>query len=389
MPQSTLRITKAQVQVFQILRKDVVQHLAFGGLVFVVVFCFFAIHAWYQGKAELLEALDYKRKAFWIVFREALLYTFMMGVPVYFNLIFIYKGRVQAFLEKRIFTRTRLQGWGFHIFLTLSFFTSIAFALLYAPLIHAYFEIPDQKWYELSIVILFLIICTTGVSFTKEAIEHSRELERKSRQEAIRRGRELERELNFIKKQIRPHFLFNTLANLQVLARRKADNLPELIGELSRLLRHLVYKTNEKLAPLEDELNFIESYISLQRLQLSRNTELLLETEGEVKALHRIAPMILLLFVENCFKHYNSKGPGKKLIHIHFQIEEDYLYATIRNTFKPNARNEDTLHERREEGGVGLATALENLNLVYKGRQKVNIGQDGQLFTVQLQIPLL
>lgn len=388
MPRSTLRLSRAHVQVFQILRKDVVQHLAFGALVFVVVFCFFAIHAWYQGKAELLEALDYKREAFWIIFGEALLYTFLMAAPVYFNLVFVYKGRVQAFLEKRIFPRARLRGWGFHIFLGLSFVTSIAFALLYAPLIRSYFQVADQKWYELSIVILFLIICTTGVSFTKESIEHSRELERKSRQEAIRRGRELERELNFIKKQIRPHFLFNTLANLQVLARRKADNLPELIGELSRLLRHLVYKTNEKLAPLEDELNFIESYINLQRLQLSRNTELVLEKEGEVKAFHRIAPMILLLFVENCFKHYNSKGPGKKLIHIQFCIREDRLFATLRNTFKPNARNEDTLPGPSAEGGVGLATALENLQLVYNGQHEVDIRQDGQMFTVQLQIPL-
>ena len=343
-----MTLTKAQAKLYRLLRKDIIQHLMFGGTVLIVVFCYLAIHAWYQGKAELLETFGYKREAFFKVFREALGYT--LGFPVYFNLFFVYQGRLQTLLGRSIFPRARLKDWSFYLFLFLSSITALIFSLLSMPIIRSAFDIVNQEWYELTIVILFFILCTTGVSYTKQAIERSRELERKARLEAYRRRREAERELQFIKKQIRPHFLFNTLANLQVLARRKADNLPELIGELSRLLRHLVYKTNEKLAPLEDELNFIESYISLQRLQLSRNTELLLETEGEVKALHRIAPMILLLFVENCFKHYNSKGPGKKLIHIHFQIEEDYLYATIRNTFKPNARDEDTIHERREEG---------------------------------------
>lgn len=382
------KVTQAQARWIQLLRKDATQHLVFWALVFVVVFCFFAIHAWYQGKAELLEALDYKRKAFWFVFREALLYTLMLGVPVYFNLIFVYQGRVQKFLERRVFTEAQFRGWGFHIFLGFSFITAIAFAFLYSPLIQLLFQITEQKWYELSIVILFMIICTTGVSFTKESIERSRELERRSRQEAIRRGKELEQELNFIKKQIRPHFLFNTLANLQVLARRKSDNLPELIGELSRLLRHLVYKTNERLAPLEDELHFIESYIELQRLQVSRNTELSLKVEGIVRPAHRIAPMILLLLVENCFKHYNRKGPAKKLIRIHFQIADDQLYATISNTFKPFARNEGTMEEE-EEGGLGLASAMENLKLVYEDRYQLKLSQDGQLFTVNLQLPLL
>jgi sensor histidine kinase YesM len=382
------KITQAQARWIQILRKDATQHLVFWALVFVVVFCFFAIHAWYQGKVELLDTVYYQREPFWLVFKDSLLYTLMLGIPVYINLIFVYQGRVQRFLERRIFTRAQFRGWGFHFFIGFSFITAVVFALLYAPLVRLLFEITEQKWYEQSIIILFMIICTTGVSFSKESIERSRELERRSQQEAIRRRKELEQELSFIKKQIRPHFLFNTLANLQALARRKSDNLPELIGELSRLLRYLVYKTNEQLVPLEDELHFIESYVKLQRLQISRHTELTMAVEGQLKPNHRIAPMILLLLVENCFKHYNSKGPGKKLIHLQFSIAGNELHATIRNTYKPHARNEGAL-ESTAEGGLGLVSAIENLKLVYEDHYRLDLQQDGQLFTVLLQVPLL
>lgn len=383
-----MTLTRAQAKLYRILRKDIVQHLMFGATVLIVIFCYFAIHAWYQGKAELLETFGYKREAFYKVFREALGYTLLLGLPVYFNLFFVYQERLQALLGRRIFPKARLKDWSFYLFLFLSSITALVFSLIYVPIIRSAFDIVNHEWYELTLVILFFILCTTGVSYTKQAIERSRQLERKARLESFRRRREAERELHFIKKQIRPHFLFNTLANLQVLAHRKSEYLPALIGELSRLLRYLVYQTNEKLVPLEDELRFIKSYMELQRLQVSKSTELLYELEGEVKQNYRIPPMVLLLFVENCFKHYNRRKPGGAFIHLRFRIVDDYLYARISNSYKANFRNEDTMSVLPGKG-VGLPTAIENLDLVYQKRYALDIRAEDGVYSVSLKAPLL
>ena len=77
-----MTLTRAQAKIYRLLRRDIIQHLMFGATVLIVIFCYFAIHAWYQGKAELLETFGYKREAFFKVFREALGYTLLLGLPV-------------------------------------------------------------------------------------------------------------------------------------------------------------------------------------------------------------------------------------------------------------------------------------------------------------------
>ncbi|TXB61830.1 sensor histidine kinase [Phaeodactylibacter luteus] len=382
-----MSISRAQDKLYEALRRDLTQHLAFGFVVLLVVFCFFAVHAWYQGKAELLDTFGYQREAFWKVFREALGYTLLMGVPVYFNLFFVYQGRLQDFIGRRLMDRAAVKTYAFYFFLLLSLLTAVLFSFVYAPLMQAAFDIIDQQWYELVIAILVFILSTTGLSYTKDAIERSRELERKERLDTIRKRKEAERQLDFIKRQIRPHFLFNTLANLQILARRKSDDLPEHIGQLSRLLRHLVYQTNTRFVPLEEELSFIRSYLELQRLQLSREAILDYSEEGQAPAGARIAPMILLLFVENCFKHYNSRSQGPKEIRIRFAMRKGRLNAVISNTFKPHARNEGTQEPPGQ--GIGLAAAIEHLALVYGEDYELSVSNEPPYYTVKLEIPIL
>ncbi len=382
-------IRKGQVYIYHWLKKDLIQHLGFGFFVFVLIFCFFAIHAWYQGRIELLETLDYKREAFWIVFREAAIYTLAMAVPVYLNMALIYKGRIQELLTRKIFTKADLRGWGFFLFLGFSLIMSIVFALVYAPMFNHLLRLIQQEWYQTVLAILIFILCTTGLSYTKEAIERHRELERMERKEAIRKRREVEKQLQFIKKQIRPHFLFNTLANLKILAQAKSDALPGLIGELSRLLRYLVYQTDERLVPLEEELSFLSSYLELQELQLSKGTDLQFTRKGKVEHHHRIAPMILLQFIENCFKHYNHKGQGPKFIHIVLDIKDNMLDVRIENSYIPNVRNEDNFSEKMRTGGVGLASAIENIHLVYSDNCTMAIEAKNQVHSVHLKIPLL
>jgi sensor histidine kinase YesM len=381
-------IDKAQARIYHFLKREMVQHLGLGTAVFVLVFCLLSINVSWKITHYPTAFPDNWLGLFWLVFREAFLYTLLMGLPVYANYLLFYKGRIQSFVRRRFFSDAQLKGWGFYLFLLFSSLFALVFSLLYAPLISPWFRSINQNWYELFMTIFFLIICAAGASYSRESMENIRNLERMERLEAIRRRREVERELEYLKKQIRPHFLFNTLANLQILASRKSPELPSLIGELSRLLRHLVYRTNDKLTSLEEEIHFIESYIKLQNLQVSKNTELRFQVQGEILPEYRVAPMILLQFVENCFKHYNGKaGNQRKLIDVEFSLDGQTLNVAIRNSYTPNKRNENTIESTAS--GLGLASAVEQLKLIYGDSYSLRIDPSEDMFVVHLQLPLL
>ena len=386
-PAPMVQIRKSQAKLYRSLRRDMVQHLLFGLVVFVIVLCFFTFNAWYKGMVEFQETMVYRRKAFLLIFGETLLYTLAMGVPVFFNLYFFYKRRIQDYLKWPFLNEAEIKGWAFYFFLLFSCLTAILFTFPMTELFQHFLEIITPKWYGNLLIILLLILCTSGVSYTKETIERNRNFERMERQEQIRRQRRVEQELRFIKKQIRPHFLFNTLANLQILAGQKSDLLPDLMGRLSSLLRYLLYETNEKLVPLENELDFLRSYVELEKLQLSQTVDFKFEVIGNGPFTGKIAPMILLVFVENCFKHYNKGNGGTKFIHLQLHVTDHHLELITANTFKTNAQNEDNFENR--SGGVGMSSAKEKLQLIYKDNFSLACETGGNVFKLKLQLPLL
>jgi len=381
------KITKNQVKVYQVLQNDILQHFVFGFMVFAVVFCVFAIHAWKSGMA-LQNPLDSNGQAFLVIFREAFIYTFVMAAPVYVNFFLVYKGSLQIFSEKRFVNEKRIESWRFYVFLLMSSVFAIIFALPVTHILNDFLKLISPPYPHNLIVILLLIICTTGVSFVKDMIDRNRYWERKERQEAIARRKRLEQELLFIKKQIRPHFLFNTLQNLQILAKQKSDLLPDLMAKLSKLLRYLLYRTNEKKVPLDQELDFIRSYIELEKIQISSSTDFCFEVVGGEQRGQVIAPMILLIFIENCFKHYNKGGGIRKKIHIRIEVEEKELVMKTVNTFKPNVHNENT-PLKNVSGGLGLVTVEENLRLIYKENYELKSTiENNQIFKTYLKLPL-
>ena len=120
-------ISKRTARFFALLKKDLVQHLSFAIFVFVIVFCCLAVLVWYEGKAELLETINYQRQAFWYILSEALLFTLFMGIPVNICLVLVYKGRFQLFFHKRIWSDRQLKGWGFYWFLFFSALVALFF----------------------------------------------------------------------------------------------------------------------------------------------------------------------------------------------------------------------------------------------------------------------
>lgn len=187
-------------------------------------------------------------------------------------------------------------------------------------------------------------------------------------------------ELNFLKAQIHPHFLFNTLNNLYTLTLLKSEKAPEIVLKLSELLDYMIYKSSNEFVPLASELEIVKGYIDLEKMRYSKRLEFSYEVNGEADK-YQIAPLILLPFIENCFKHGASKDRINPIVRIEINIMPAYLYLTAVNSI-PEKKGQ----EEPEKEGIGLSNVKRRLDLIYPGKYKLNIKSNNKLFEVELKI---
>jgi hypothetical protein len=199
--------------------------------------------------------------------------------------------------------------------------------------------------------------------------------------EAEKRERQLMAEVNNLKSQIAPHFLFNTLNNLYGLAVDKSDKLPPLMLRLSDLLRHSLYETQKPLVPVHEEINVLKSYMELERVRLE--DDLILEFDNKVpeKADQQIAPLLLIVFMENAFKHAKLVEGVPVNIYIECAIEDNWFSFTVRNNY--NRENPVSVN------GIGLTNVKRRLEVLYPNwRHQLTISQDEKFYTVHLGLQL-
>jgi sensor histidine kinase YesM len=182
-----------------------------------------------------------------------------------------------------------------------------------------------------------------------------------------------EQELNYLKMQIHPHFLFNTLNTMYGFALKKANETPEMILKLSNLLDYLLYKVDKPLVLLTDELNHIEDYIELEKMRFSDTLSLSLE-KNNISNTINIAPMLLLPFIENSFKH-GTIMEGKLNIEIKISCYENNVDFYIKNSYSNNDNSSQ---------GIGLKNIKKRLNLLYKDKYTLNINKADSFFEVHL-----
>ncbi|MBN2773185.1 MAG: histidine kinase [Prolixibacteraceae bacterium] len=187
-------------------------------------------------------------------------------------------------------------------------------------------------------------------------------------------------ELNFLKSQVHPHFLFNTLNNLYALTLIKSDKTPDIVLKLSDLLDYMIYKSNDEFVPLTKELEIIQGYIELERMRYNERLDLQYEIKGNAEG-YEIAPLILLPFIENCFKHGASNDRSRPGIRILLEIEPAYLKLSAVNTIPQEKKNDESQSE-----GIGLNNVKRRLELIYPNRHKLNIIQEEKTFSVELKI---
>lgn len=182
-------------------------------------------------------------------------------------------------------------------------------------------------------------------------------------------------ELSFLKAQINPHFLFNTLNNIYSLAVTKNENAADAIMKLSNLMRYVTDDVNEDFVPLEKEVDSIGDYISLQRLRLGKKVTISFTVEGDISN-KEISPLILMPFVENVFKHGISNAADSPIV-IKLTAFPKYIVFYTENRLFATPRNV-------ERTGIGSANTKQRLAAIYPGRHLLEIGAQNDLYTVHL-----
>jgi two-component system, LytTR family, sensor kinase len=192
----------------------------------------------------------------------------------------------------------------------------------------------------------------------------------------------LEAELKFLKSQIHPHFLFNTLNNLYALTLKKSDKAPEMVIQLSNLLEYTLYSGKETEVSLNEEIKQIKGYIDLEKLRFGDRLKINTDLDGNVDGL-MIAPLLLLPFVENSFKHGASTDLKSPFINIRTGVRDNILRFFISNSNGSEAGKNEGYKE-----GIGLKNVKRRLELLYPGKHSLEIVQKNDIFDVNLTLEL-
>jgi len=187
-------------------------------------------------------------------------------------------------------------------------------------------------------------------------------------------------ELNYLKSQTNPHFLFNTLNNIYSLARDKSDLAPESILRLSKILRFMLYETSGKYIPIEQEIKIISDYIALEKLRYDDSLRINFNYDIEDMK-QAIPPLLLIPLVENAFKHGVSETRGQPFVDIHLSVNKRQLSFVVKNS------TEDPSEEKSVKENIGLSNLRRQLELLYK-HYDLTVQQNGSEFNATLKINL-
>ena len=190
----------------------------------------------------------------------------------------------------------------------------------------------------------------------------------------------LERQLQYLKYQVNPHFFMNTLNNIHALVDIDPERAKTSIVELSKLMRYVLYEGNNKLTPLSREVQFLRNYVQLMSMRYTGNVSISLD-EPEVLPDLSLPPLLLVIFVENAFKHGISYRT-KSFVEISLHPHGDRLLFSCRNS-RPEIK-----HDENMKGGVGLSNVRRRLDLLFPADYTLDIKETEDIYTVKLEIPL-
>ena len=188
-------------------------------------------------------------------------------------------------------------------------------------------------------------------------------------------------ELQLLKAQIHPHFLFNTLNNIYSFSLNQSPQAGTLVRKLSGMLSYMIQECDEKVVPLEKELELIQDYMGLEKVRYGNRLDMQVEVNGNYEN-KLVAPLLMIPFAENCFKHGASMMRGKQWMHLIININDNELDFNLSNS-KPSQSN-----AINNKAGIGLSNVQKRLQLLYPGKHQLNINSTDTTFSVYLKIEL-
>ncbi|HEX3386156.1 MAG TPA: sensor histidine kinase [Mucilaginibacter sp.] len=296
---------------------------------------------------------------------------FSAAVPVHMGIFYTNA----FFLYPKLFNKRR---WWLYI-LSSALLLVVSFKLKFYIIAAWFPRLFDDRIIHRFIFIPSVVVFVISLIYCR--ITGSRRTEREQRErESIR----LATELKFLRSQISPHFLFNVLTNLVSLARKKSDKLEQSLIMLSGLMRYTLHDTQGKKVELGKEVEYLESYIELQKLRFGNDVkiECTIRLSGD-ESRYTIEPMLLIPFVENAFKH-GTTALKQPYIFVKLIVHDGYLIFEVLNNF-----NDEIASGKDESSGIGIGNVKARLNMIYKDNYILKINNNNGLFYVTLTLKII
>ena len=244
-------------------------------------------------------------------------------------------------------------------------------------------HIPDERhrqfalanFYASSLVAILMSAFLAGIALLVHHVRRTMVIKQQLKEEHQKRT---EAELEWLKNQLNPHFLFNTLNNISSLVQIDADKAQDAIAQLSDLMRYAMYETRREMVPIQGEVEFMRNYIELMKLRCNDKTEVNVQC-SMVNGQLEVAPLLFISLIENAFKHgVSSSRPSK--IDIRLEQQDDSLVFTCDNT---NFPKDDT---DRSGSGIGLENTRRRLDLLYGGHYTWDQSVNGDIYHVRIAL---
>lgn len=303
--------------------------------------------------------------------------AFLQGVSNVFPLAILFY--INSYLVNRFLEKGK---WGAYFFWALLVFTLIVIFRVYVQLNFLLInpkniQLPSGLGIRLVAILSGWVILVGGVFYQ---LLVNRAIREKHQDELIKEQQQAQ--LQFLRAQINPHFLFNTLNNIYSLAVTGSKQTAEMVLRLSDLLRYVIYDGQLDLVQLSKEVDHLQKFIELFQMKQAEERNIQFEVSGPLGD-QKLEPMILIPLVENCFKYCDFEDNEQAFITIYLLIKDGELHFNARNTFNPEDQQRD------RTGGVGLENIRHRLGLKYPEHHQLRISNDSGVFEVQLQLPLL
>ncbi len=264
-------------------------------------------------------------------------------------------------------------------------FTPIKVLLLYIT----YEEVDPREFLIMNQQYIFLLLFLIAGGST--VIKIVSDWQRHQRDRKDLETQRMQSEIKFLKSQINPHFLFNTLNSLYALTLKKSDKAPEIVIKLSEMMRYMLYECNERRVPLQKEVNYIENYLALEGLRQAGQADIQFTVEGQVID-QTIAPLIFIPFLENSFKHGLNHQINEGYVYVNMKVLDNKLLLRILNSKPPVTPHSSIIalngSKEKISGGIGLVNVRRRLNLLYPSQYKLDIMDNEKEHVVELSLDL-